>query len=98
MLRGSDREGSLATAAALYRQMTASSASADFHSIWAAARPFFHGDRVGLLRLLALDRLLLEEAVHRHDGAYGRDVQRILDFAAKVKPERRRTGARRRVG
>src|SRR5437660_1722047 len=29
----------------------------------------FHGDRVGLLRPLALDRLPLEEAVHRHDAA-----------------------------
>src|SRR5262249_28632376 len=28
-----------------------------------------HGDRVGLLRLLALDRLPFEEPVHRHDAA-----------------------------
>jgi hypothetical protein len=28
-----------------------------------------HGDRVGLLRLLPLDRLPSEETVHRHDAA-----------------------------
>src|SRR5262249_43685445 len=32
-------------------------------------RAVLHGDRVGLLRLLALDRLPFEEPVHRHDAA-----------------------------
>jgi hypothetical protein len=61
----------------------------------AKRRAVFHGDRVGLLRLLPLDRLPLEEAIYRDDTAA--QPMRIADMSANSQPSHTRGGPPRRA-